>query len=71
MQGVVAVTASATDDVGVASVQFQVNGVDLGVADTAAPYTLNWDTHDGCQRRLPSDGDCVVMLLATRRHRRS
>src|SRR6202035_5847610 len=44
VSGTVAVTASATDNVGVASVQFQVNGSNLGSPITAPPYTISWDT---------------------------
>ena len=36
--------ADADDDVGVAGVQFKLDGVNLGAEDTAAPYTINWDT---------------------------
>jgi hypothetical protein len=38
------VTASATDNVGVAGVQFLLNGAPLGAEDTAAPWSLSWDT---------------------------
>ena len=38
------VTADATDDVGVAGVQFYVDGNPLGPEDTTAPYAANWDT---------------------------
>jgi hypothetical protein len=41
--GVVQVQASATDDVGVSSVEFYVDNVLRGV-DTQAPYTWNFDT---------------------------
>ena len=41
---IVTVTADATDQVGVAGVQFLVDGVNTGVEDTSAPYVLNWDT---------------------------
>jgi subtilisin family serine protease len=44
VSGIVAVTASATDDVGIASVQFLVDGIELGTADSAAPYEAAWDT---------------------------
>ena len=42
--GTIAVQASASDNVGVASVQFRVDGVALGAADTVAPYTASWNT---------------------------
>lgn len=44
VSGTVAVSASASDNVGVASVQFTLNGTNLGSADTTAPYTINWNT---------------------------
>ena len=42
--GTVTITATATDNVGVAGVQFLVNGVPLGAEDTTAPYTLTVPT---------------------------
>jgi glucose/arabinose dehydrogenase len=41
---IVVVTALATDDVGIASVQFLVDGVQTGTLDTVTPYALTWDT---------------------------
>ena len=41
---IVNVTADASDNVGVAGVQFFVDGVATGAEDTAAPYGLAWDT---------------------------
>ena len=38
------VTADASDNVGVAGVQFFVDGVASGVEDPTAPYGLAWDT---------------------------
>jgi hypothetical protein len=40
----VTVSANAGDNVGVAGVQFKLDGVNLGSEDTAAPYTMSWDT---------------------------
>jgi hypothetical protein len=40
----VAVSAQASDDVGVAGVQFLVDGNNLGAEDTAAPFSVPWDT---------------------------
>jgi subtilase family serine protease len=40
----VEVSATATDNDGVASVQFKLDGVDLGLADTTAPYSVTWDS---------------------------
>ena len=44
LSGTVAVSANASDASGVASVQFTLDGDPLGAADTAAPYSLSWDT---------------------------
>ena len=44
VSGSVTIAANATDDVGVAGVQFQIDGVNLGQEDTSAPYTATWDT---------------------------
>ena len=38
------VIATAADDLGVAGVQFLLDGVPLGAEDTTAPYELAWDT---------------------------
>jgi hypothetical protein len=40
----VQVTASASDNVGVAGVQFYLDGSPLGVGQTIAPYQISWDT---------------------------
>ena len=40
----VTVTATASDDIGVTSVQFLVDGAALGAADTTAPYEAAWPT---------------------------
>jgi hypothetical protein len=42
LTGQVTLSASATDDVGVAAVRFQVDGVDVGSEDTTAPYSTTW-----------------------------
>lgn len=44
--GAVGITAQATDNVAVTSVQFQLNGVNLGapVSGPGPLYTLNWDS---------------------------
>jgi glutamine amidotransferase PdxT len=38
------ITASASDNIGVTSVRFFVDGTQVGVSDTAAPYAVSWDT---------------------------
>src|SRR5207237_654674 len=42
--GTVTVSASATDNVGVAGVQFILDGVNLRAEVTAAPYAISWNT---------------------------
>src|SRR4029077_12028264 len=44
LSGLVSVTANAADDVGVAGVQFKLDGANLGAEDTAAPYSTTWDS---------------------------
>ena len=45
LTSLLAVTATATDNVGVTSVVFQVDGAQIGSALTAAPYTVNVDSN--------------------------
>ena len=42
--GSITVSASASDNVGVAGVQFRLDGVTLGAEDTASPYAVSWTT---------------------------
>ena len=44
VSGTVAVSATASDNVGVAGVQFKLDGANLGAEDTAAPYTVSWNS---------------------------
>src|SRR5262249_27214412 len=44
VSGSVSLQASASDNVGVAYVQFQVDGVNVGGRVTAAPYQVSWDS---------------------------
>ena len=44
VNGTVTVSAQATDNVGVASVQFRLDGVNLGALDTTSPYAASWNT---------------------------
>jgi regulation of enolase protein 1 (concanavalin A-like superfamily) len=44
VSGTVTVTATASDNVGVTGVQFLLDGAPLGAEDTAAPYSVSWDT---------------------------
>jgi hypothetical protein len=40
----VAVSAGAADNVGVAGVQFRLDGANLGAEDSSAPYSVSWNT---------------------------
>jgi len=44
LSGIVNVTANATDNIAIASVQFQLDGANSGAAVTTAPYSYSWDT---------------------------
>ena len=44
VSGTVAIGASASDNVGVAGVQFLIDGSPLGAEDTSAPYSVSWST---------------------------
>ena len=45
LSGPVTLTATATDNIGVVGVQFQLNGAHLGAEDTTAPFALPWGHH--------------------------
>lgn len=42
--GTLPVSASAADNVGVAGVQFRLDGVNLGSEDTVAPFSISWNS---------------------------
>ena len=44
VNGTIAISAQATDNVGVAGVQFRVGQTTLGAEDTTAPYGISWNT---------------------------
>src|SRR5262245_23224745 len=44
VSGTTTIAASAADNVGVAGVQFQLDGINLGTELTAAPYSIAWTT---------------------------
>ncbi len=44
MSGTIPVSATASDNVAVADVQFQLDGTNLGSDLTSAPYSISWDT---------------------------
>jgi hypothetical protein len=57
--GVVGLSASASDDVGVVGVQFRVDGVNVGAEVSGpSPYSGSWDS------RLVADGSHVVSAVA-------
>src|SRR5919201_3757632 len=44
VSGTIIVSATASDNVGVAGVQFTLDGANLGAEDTSAPYSVAWNT---------------------------
>src|SRR5262252_5277862 len=44
VSGTITVSANASDNVGVAGVQFRLDGANLGAEDTASPYSVSWNT---------------------------
>ena len=44
VSGIVNISATASDDMGVSGVQFKVDGVDVGSEDTSSPYSISWNT---------------------------
>ena len=44
LSGSAPVSATATDNVGVAGVQFLLDGVNLGAEDMASPFSMTWNT---------------------------
>src|SRR5262249_55983080 len=57
--GPLVLNAVASDNIGVASVQFRLNGVNIGSPDTTAPYRVVWDPH------TVSDGVYSLVAVAT------
>jgi hypothetical protein len=54
----VALSALASDDVGVSGVQFKLDGTNLGAEDTSSPYGLTWDS------TTVSDGNHTLSAVA-------
>ena len=44
VSGTVPITASATDPIGVTSVQFGIDGTNVGIPVTTSPYSYSWNT---------------------------
>jgi Concanavalin A-like lectin/glucanases superfamily/Bacterial Ig domain len=59
VSGTVTLTATASDNVGVSSVQFRVDGVDGGSPDTTAPYSVSWNT------TMFTNGSHAITAVAT------
>jgi len=53
------VSATASDNVGVAGVQFKLDGTNLGTEDTVAPYSIAWNT------TAASNGSHTLTAVAT------
>ena len=58
VSGTVSISANASDNVGVASVQFQLDGANFGSLDTASPYSVSWNT------TTSSNGSHTVRAIA-------
>ena len=58
VSGTATVTATASDSVGVQSVQFRLDGQDLGSPDTTSPYSIAWNT------TLARDGQHALTAVA-------
>src|SRR5204863_326163 len=78
VSGTVNVSANATDDTRVAGVQFLLDGANLGVEVTAAPYTIAWTTttaangaHALTARARDAAGNPATSAGALRRRRSS
>jgi hypothetical protein len=56
--GGVTVSANAADNVGVAGVQFQLDGASLGAEDTVPPYSVSWNT------TTAADGSRTITAVA-------
>ncbi len=57
--GTIAITASAADASGIATVSLMIDGVVVGAPDTTAPYTFTWNTASS------TDGSHTISARAT------
>ena len=60
--GNVTITADATDNIGVAGVQFQVDGTNVGAEDAVPPYSLSWTS--GSVANGPHDVTAIARDIA-------
>jgi glucose/arabinose dehydrogenase/PKD repeat protein/fibronectin type 3 domain-containing protein len=44
VSGTISVSATANDNIGVAGVQFLLDGVNIGAEDATVPYSISWDS---------------------------
>jgi Polysaccharide lyase/Bacterial Ig domain/Carbohydrate binding module (family 6) len=58
VSGTITISASASDNQGVAGVQFKYNGINIGAEETAAPYSIAADT------TAVADGSYVLTAVA-------
>ena len=59
VSGTTNITATASDNVGVAGVQFQLDGKNIGAKDATAPYSISWNT------ALTTNGTHSLSAIAT------
>jgi hypothetical protein len=59
LAGTITLSATASDDVSVPSVQFQIDSANFGAPIAAAPYNLSWNT------KLSSNGPHTLTAVAT------
>jgi chitodextrinase len=59
ISGVATISATASSSVGIASVQFQLDGANLGSPDTVAPYSYSWNT------QTVTNGSHMLTVVAT------
>jgi hypothetical protein len=58
LSGLINITATATDNIGVTWVQFQLDGVNIGSEDTTSPYQISYNTN------LTSNGSHTFRAIA-------
>ncbi len=44
VSGSITISATASDNIGIAGVQFKLDGANLGSEDTTSPYSISWNT---------------------------
>jgi hypothetical protein len=59
VNGLISLSATASDDFGVSSVQFQIDGANVGAPVPAAPYTISWNSAS------VADGSHTITAIAT------